>query len=675
MVLRASRELAGRFVVATRYWSVRAEWLWLTAGGALLLTTADSFLLERKYGLFRGGYLAADYLDGPLLRWAFLVVSLSTDAALLGLAVWLVLAVASRLPLSAAARGFVVLGAALAPFVVADVLFYQIADFLGDLVNLSTLYDLGGRSPRELWAIAGPHVLKLSVAFLVGAGGVALLAWIVNRRWPHSPFPPAVRMKLRRLALPATLLLVVGTFLNAVGRSGSAAVDAGLARKPAGQVLGRIVRAVTDVDRDGSGLLSRPRDPDPWDARVRPYAVEVPGNGVDENGVAGDLPASVPPYREGPREAPRFAFRPPVVFVILETFRADLLERRLGGREATPVLNALARSGVSSQRAYSHNGFTIQSRYHIFTGSLAGVRGRSSLIDDFNANGYETAFFSAQDESFGSHMDVGFERAHVRYDARQDVDRRFSQFTSPGSLGVPWNVLVERTLAYLSRRSADRPLFLHLNFQDTHFPYHNCAVKPLLDAPVVSRGDIDRTRAAEVHLMYTNTAANVDRALGEILGAVQRSTGQEPAVIALGDHGESFFDDGLLGHGVALTDVQTRIPLVVSRLPMEIAEPFGQTDLRDLIWGALAREPTSHVGPTMRPTPGKVVVQYVGGFRAPEQLGFRSLEGQWKYDFLGDVGYDGQRSYRTMSRKGGPARLTDLLHYWEAAVVALAGRP
>ena len=80
---------------------------------------------------------------------------------------------------------------------------------------------------------------------------------------------------------------------------------------------------------------------------------------------------------------------------------------------------------------------------------------------------------------------------------------------------------------------------------------------------------------------YLNTAANVDRAIGRLLDAGAPAPGREPGVIVLADHGESLFDEGFLGHGYALNDAQTRIPLIVSNLPLHLDEPFGQADLRD----------------------------------------------------------------------------------------------
>ena len=365
---------------------------------------------------------------------------------------------------------------------------------------------------------------------------------------------------------------------------------------------------------DCSGVLQTPR----FSTGVSvPYALDRPGDGVDEDGVAGDLPAGSPAYTESSGAPPVFVRHPDVVLVVLESFRADAVGARVEGKAVTPVIDGLARGGVSSQAAYSHNGYTVQARHHIFSGSVADLRGGTTLIDDFNANGYQTAYFSGQDESFGgSEYAVGFDRADVRYDARVNRDRRYSTFSTPGSLAVPNALLVERVSHFLGGRAAAKPLFLYVNFHDTHFPYHHSSIDPLVSATLLRQSEIAPDRRDELRAMYLNTAANVDRAIGQVLNAVRQHRGHDPAVIVVADHGESLFDEGFLGHGYALNDAQTRIPLVVANLDMTLVEPIGQSDLRDALREALGR-PAAGSTPSLRPDPARRVFQYFGNIGRP----------------------------------------------------------
>ena len=108
----------------------------------------------------------------------------------------------------------------------------------------------------------------------------------------------------------------------------------------------------------------------------------------------------------------------------------------MGGKPVAPVLSRLVASGTISGAAYSHNGFTIESLTHLFTGTLS-LTAQDSLIDDFASNGYLTACISGEDESFGSIEEVtGMMRAEHFVDARDDVEERTSASASPGSLSA-----------------------------------------------------------------------------------------------------------------------------------------------------------------------------------------------------------------------------------------------
>ena len=188
-------------------------------------------------------------------------------------------------------------------------------------------------------------------------------------------------------------------------------------------------------------------------------------------------------------------------------------------------------------------------------------------------------------------------------------------------------MVTERIDAYLRSRAGDRPLFMYVNFHDTHFPYHHRLIQPLLPSPVVDQPDIVQERADAVRQMYLNTVANVDAAIGDVLERATRALGQEPALIVLSDHGESLFEEGFLGHGYSLNDAQTRIPLVAVNLPLALAEPFGQSDLRAAIAIALAGPATLDMRPTVTRSATREVFQYLGELSYPVQIGFRGIDG------------------------------------------------
>jgi hypothetical protein len=218
--------------------------------------------------------------------------------------------------------------------------------------------------------------------------------------------------------------------------------------------------------------------------------------------------------------------------------------------------------------------------------------------------------------------------------------------------------VVRRVTEFLAGRNGDRPLFLYVNFHDTHYPYHHAGIEPLLGTPVLAEADISPANQAALLQMYLNTAANVDRAIGETLAAVERRLGRRPAAIVTADHGESLFDEGFLGHGYALNDSQTRIPLIVRGLPIVIAQPFGQSDLRDAIGAALAST-EQHAAPRVVDRADKSVFQYLGTIDRPRQIAVRTPDGSLVYDFRTGLVAPAQVD-----------RITALVHWWERMIVA-----
>jgi glucan phosphoethanolaminetransferase (alkaline phosphatase superfamily) len=609
-------------------------WAGVTLTVAATATIFDAVLLQYRRSYFTGGFLATDYVTRASEAVAFFVGSFLADLAVVGVIAWGVLWLLGRL----AVPRHLALGAALVlafvPVLVVNFIEYQLLTYLGDAFDLRLLFDLAGRDPGEIVAVSAAHATR--VIWLATAIGVAaaLLTWFVLRRLAvRTADPIAAPASWRSVLIPVALCLV-GMVVMTLLRSGSDVLDNGLRRKPTGRILGFVVQAATDVDGDGYGALSRPADPNLLDRNVRPYALDVPGNGIDEDGVAGDLPSTVAPYREPAVRSAAWGSRPDVVLIVLESFRADVRGARLDGKPVTPVLDALAEAGIAPRLAYSHNGYTVQSRRHIFSGSVADVRGGETLIDDFKRQGYEVAYFSGQDESFGGpEQGVGFDRADVAYDARQDRERRYSNFSTAGSLAVPYGVVQERVAAFLEARQKDRPLFLYVNFHDTHFPYHHRTIQPLISSTIIEQSEISPDRAADLRAMYMNTASNVDRAIGGVLSDVRKAVGREPGIIVMSDHGESLFDEGFLGHGYTLNDTQTRIPFISANLPLAVEEPFAQADLRDAIAAALEKPGVPGARPAVSTNASKRVFQYLGLIERPAQIAWTGLAGRIQYDF------------------------------------------
>lgn len=603
----------------------------LLAAGLVVVGAADSIVLGLTTGYFGAGY------NSPMLRGvgevaAFVSGGAILDAFLLSSLFVLALQVGRLLRLGPAPRlAFAGTFTLFLPTAF-DLVSHRLHRVFGQVLGFDALIQLAGGRVGDA---ALEALTEAPAAVLLLASGLLLVGWSVRLASRGVPplarrlelVPPSLRGLLSVLASSA----LAGAAVLAAATLFSPTLAFGFGHKASGQLLGAIVRFATDLDRDGFGPLTRPPDAAPFDAARHPFAVEVPGNGVDENGVNGDLPADFQPQPPFPAPERVGKRRPPFLLVLLESFRGDLVGRRLAGQEVTPTLNRLAREGASSERAYAHFALTWPSRAQLFQGRIAPQPGARTLIDDFHDLGYRVGYFSGQNDLHGgSDVLVGFERADVFYDARADRDLRTSRTALPVSLQVSASRVLEQVRSYLETTTGDpRPLFLYVNLVDNHYPYHHPGIDAALGVDPVTRSEIRPENANRVLDTYLQASTHVDRAVDDLLGLWSEHMGDAPLLVTA-DHGQSFYENGMLGHGQSVDASQSRVPLIVNGIGGVWPEPIGLADLRGLLLTHLFEPPARA---RFAVDPARRVFQYVGGLERPYSVALRGAERVTVWDF------------------------------------------
>ncbi|HEX8193080.1 MAG TPA: sulfatase-like hydrolase/transferase [Allosphingosinicella sp.] len=577
-------------------------------------------LAERKFAIFAGGFGQSRAIDTAGELAAFLPALLAAHAFLFYLFYRLVRRLHGR---RADTPLFHFNFFYLATFLGSAVLVakYQALSYFSDALSFQVVRNMGGGSIiQALLYTLNEGALMLFVA--LGAFGVyALLRVLLRRRLCTAPLPDGTRLSGRMLA---AALVAVPLILFAASEMRD--VRSALARFNAPYVVTALFDEASDVDRDGFGFFSAHADSHPFDGSRHPFALDVPNNGLDEDGFAGDLVLADPAPAAAPPPVRIAGERPHVVLIVLESTRGDIIGRRFRGRPVAPNLEALAASGTSAPEAFSHAGFTALSLKTLFTGRLVPEGPTTSLFEAFRANGYRTGAFSAQAEDFGGIAEtVGMRRSDVFVDAEALKNERVYSLGSESSLRIDDSLVVREFDRHFGRAEAwNRPNFVYLNLQSAHFPYDHPGMGRPLGIEPLPRGDIKAANRARLEATYWNAAAYADAMVGAVVRRLQSlGVWDRTLLVVTADHGESLFEDGFLGHGHMINRRQNHIPFVMNRRVV-LPSPIGLADVRNIVLRAagadLPAQPSA--------TPGGVF-QYVGSLDRPSSIGLADGAGRY----------------------------------------------
>jgi len=622
-------------------------------------TLLELVLANRKFGSFTGGFGASRTIDSPLEWLVFLALLLVANTLAAASLAWIVAHFHRRRwngRLFVVNLGLVATGIVLALIVAR----FEVLRYISDAMSYRVVRAMAGGSLTDalLYMLNGQG-LMLGLALAV------IMAFVVVLRWAarHDSAPAAHRFRtpsrhrrafvLGLIALPGLLLLTDAT---------------GDMRYPADRfavpgTARALLDSATDADRDRYGLFGLRRDPAPFDAARYPFALDIPGNGIDEDGIGGDFTAVAAARPPATLDLPA---RPKnLVVVVIESLRGDAIGQRVHGKAVAPHLEALARQG-SSFPTYSHVGFTINSLKSLFTGELAPSGPERSLFPLLERAGYRVAVFSGQPESFGRiDATTGMKAsADVMVDANVLKDERAGAFAAQGSLLVDETRLLAAFDDRLGRpRDWRRPVFAYFNFQSPHFPYHHDGMDDLVEPHPLARGEIGESTGREaLRRTYWNAVAWSDAQLGALVARL-KALGEwdDTVLIVVGDHGESLLDGGFLGHGHMLDDAQTRT-IAVTNVPGVAGRFAGLWDIRDLAVDMLSdREPR---------LPERRVIQHIDALDTPARIGFVDAAGRVGFDPERDSwSFDGGRSEREWSAldPGQRARARALIDLWSNA--------
>lgn len=571
----------------------------------VLVSAVELAIADRKYGTFTGGFGQANAVD-TLPEFLLFAAGYGAAQFAVALLAFALCAWCNRRSAPWATSfhfvflfGGVNLGAMIAT--------YQLHSYFSDAVDFALLKQLGGGSFKDALLFGKNEIIA---GLIAAAGFVAVWwgLWKLAKRLLGTAGTPA-RVPSRKLLGGVWLLWLV--LLATIPRTGSDAA-LGLDRMLSWGTADQLAAAATDFDGDGYGLFGMRIDTHPFDAARHPLALDIPGNGIDEDEYGGDLvlipTPTARPFTLVPSSGPN------VVIVVMESTRADVLDKRIDGKPVAPNLAAIAAAGAAIAPSYSHVGFTTASSKSIFTGRLEPHPGDASLFGELKRSGYGVSVISGQPEDFGDiSATVGMrQNADTFVDAETLRDKRASQFAAQGSLLIDEGVLLTEFDRYLGKPAAwAKPQLIYFNFQSPHFPYDHAGVAHRFAHPPLARSAISAENRAQVERTYWNAVAHSDAALGALVARLKAlGVWDNTILLVSGDHGESLFEDGFLGHGHIINQRQFATFVAVNRPLPGVTAPLVISDYRALLLGLLtgrapqrdAFQPFMHIGELDEPS-------------------------------------------------------------------------
>ncbi len=581
----------------------------LILGLMSVLTALELALADRKFGLFTGGFGQSQAVDTLAERSLFFAGYISAMALLI-FAVWWIIVRLFRSRRSWPPLFFLatIVGGA---YILLLALTFQLHQYFSDTMSFALMANLGGGSLTDALLFASNEIF-LGVAALV----LGLVAYVYLFRWLSRKFP----VRADHLQWAAHGRLVLATFfltliLAIAVPMVSSDVKNGLNRTLAWGLFTTAANRLTDFDNDGFGWISGMPDRHPFNSARYPLAMDIPGNGIDEDGYGGDL--ELLPMTPQPPVTTIAGDRPHLILIIMESTRHDVIGKRINGKAVAPNLEAIAKAGSLVSPVFSHVGFTTASLKSLFSGSLQPASGSPSLFRELKASGYEIAVFSGQPEGFGDIAEtVGMrENADIFLDGERLKHLRAFSNGAQGSILIDEKHLLDAFAdAYRQPSKWLLPQFLYFNFQSPHFPYfHKGMALNLVDRPL-PRSEISAGQRDKLQQTYWNAVSHSDEQLGELVATLKRKGMWEDSVVVItGDHGEDLFEEGFLGHGHNINIRQYGTFLVTNRPGLSAEAPVGLSDYRAIILALLNGETPA--------LPAKPVLMTVGDLQHPAQIG------------------------------------------------------
>jgi len=338
----------------------------------------------------------------------------------------------------------------------------------------------------------------------------------------------------------------------------------------------KLTQWVLDFDRDGYSPYLGGGDPDDHRADINPGTAEIVADGIDNNNLGGDL--TQPAFDDWNREVKSLtsvpnpaAHRYNIIYIFIDTLRADHLGVYGYGRNTSPNIDKLASRSFLFEHAYTPSPSTFQAVPKFMQSSFWNA-GIESWPEVLVRNGYQTVLFPGR---------------------REGTLRRRIQDPNVVRTSRTKNVkeTVDAAIEILGNLPKDKPFCAYLYSVEPHRPYK------LRDDFYFGKSLTD---------LYDGEIAFSDFHYGRLFDWLEQSGRlNDTMIIFMSDHGESLGERGVYKHNAQLYDEQMRVPTVFyvpNHAGRRIPEYVSTVDLGSTILNMVGVEvPAEYHGTSLVP--------------------------------------------------------------------------
>ena len=266
--------------------------------------------------------------------------------------------------------------------------------------------------------------------------------------------------------------------------------------------------------------------------------------------------------------------KPNIIFIVVDTLRADHLSCYGYQRNTTPNIDQLAGEGVLFRNAISAAPWTLPSAASFLTSQypcVLGISNRAAMIP----GEFPLLAELLKQQGYTTHGIV----SHTMLSARLGFGRGFDSYderSSLGHAGISAPAVTDKATSFL-QKSHQKPFFLFQHYFDPHCDYHlhqqynyypsykgNIRSGESIFSLWAKRQDMSEDDIKYLFALYDSEISFTDQYIGTLLNELKQQGLYDNSIIILtSDHGEEFMERGWIGHTSTLYQELLRVPLII----------------------------------------------------------------------------------------------------------------